>query len=316
MRRGRVVECHADAHWFVVAGRRGCTAARRGLDRMRSLHQAFDEVEIAVSGHRITELGDRFINVRVLKQRQQSRAQLGDAHRLDMGEGAEHGHPGQRPDGILDNTAAVVIGNVVEDHADHAAGTVQLLDAQRGGRGSLAHRPCVDHQHDRSGDDARDLQRAAWEFRRARCRRFRGHTMPVKDAHRTFDDHPIRTDRSVRKRAAHSFGTEQPGIEIATRATARMGQVGRVDEIGADLEGLDGATASAECGGEAEADRGLPRTRTQAANHEPRNPDLLEHEVPPDARCGPARMGTVLCLLSRRRARRRSPSRGHDASTG
>jgi len=281
----RVVIGDADAHRRNVL-RRGCAAQRRGVHHARPSHEPFDEVEVAMPGDRVTELGDGLVDVRVLQQREQPGAQLGDVHRLDVGQRAEHRHPGERPHRILDDAAPVIVGNVVEDHADDACRAVELLDAERGRGGCLAHRPGVDHQHDRRPDGAGNLERAPREFRRTPCRRVGAHPMAVEHTHRTFDDHPIGTQRTVRQGAPHSVATEQPGIEVATRPAARMGEVGGIDEVGADLECLHRAPASAECGGEAEADRGLPGTRTQAADHEPRNPDLVEHEVPPH---GPSR---------------------------
>ena len=239
-------------------------------------------------------------------------AQLGDVDRLDVGERAEHGHSGERPDGVLDDPTAVVVGHVVEDHADDASGAVQLLDPERGGGRGLTHRPGVDHQNHRRRDDACDLERAAGELGRA-GRAIGRHAVAVEQAHRALDDHAVGSDRAVHERAPHPFRPEHPGIEVATRPAAGMRQVCGVDEIGADLEGLDGATARCERGGETQADRGFPGTRTQAADHEPRNPDLLEHEVPPDCAGDPADVEGPALSLTGSASRR---ARTVDASTG
>ena len=128
-----VVECDADANR--VGGRRWLVAARRvGGTGARGLHEALDEVEVAVAGNRVAELLDGRVDMRVLEEREQSRAQFWNAHRLHVRDCAEHRHACERPDGILDDATPVVVGDVVEDDADNASGAVELFDAERGGR--------------------------------------------------------------------------------------------------------------------------------------------------------------------------------------
>ena len=311
----RVVEGNADAHGLLGA-RRG-VAARRRLHRVRSLHEPLDEVEITVPTHRVTERGDRLIHVRVLEQRQQAGAQVGDTHRRHVRERAEHRHSRKRPDGVLDDATSVVVGDVVENHADHGSRAVQLFDPECRRGGGLAHRPGVDHQDDRRRDDARDLERAPRKLGRARSGSLGHHAVAVEHPHRSLDDHAIRAERSVRKGAPHALGSEQPRVEIPTRSAACVRQVRGVDEVGAHLEGLDGAAAITERSGEAQADRGLPGTRTQAADHEPRNPDLLEHAVPPE--CAPRTLsppGTPRAWSLAGEHGVNRPARALDASTG
>ena len=139
----------------------------RRPDHPRASHQALDEVEVAVARDGLAELRDRLVDVRVLEQRQQPGAQLRDPHRRDARQRAEHRHARERPDRVLDDAAPVVVGNVVEDDADHTAGTVQLLDAEHRCCRRLAHRPRVDDEHDRRRDEARDFERAPGKLGRA-----------------------------------------------------------------------------------------------------------------------------------------------------
>ena len=227
---------------------------------MRPRHEPLDETEIAVMRHRFTELFYRRIHVRVLEQRQQARAQLRNPHRLDMGECAEHRHPCQRPDGVLDDAAPVVVGHVVEDHADDAVRVVELLDAERGGGSRFAGGPSVDDQHDRGGDDLCDLEGAAGEAGVGVGGRVGGHAVAVEQAHRTFNDDPIGTEGPMGEGPADAVGAKQPGVEVAARPATCMREIGGVDEIGPHLEGLDGASSSAQCGSETQADRGFPGT--------------------------------------------------------
>ncbi len=190
-----VVEGHADAHRL----RRAChrrMVMRHRVHRVSALHEPLDEVEVAVPDDRVAQLGDGLVDVRILQQWQQSGSQLRNAHRVEVGERTQHRHPCQRPDRVLDDPAPVVVGHVVEDHADHASRPVELLDPERRGSGGFAHRPCIDHQHDRCSDDACDFERAARELRHAPSRLV-GHPVTVEHAHGSFHDHPIGADCSM-----------------------------------------------------------------------------------------------------------------------
>jgi len=79
-----------------------------------------------------------------------TRAQLGDVDRLDVGQRAEHGHARERPHRVFDDPAPVVVGDVVENHADDASGAVQLLDPSTAAAAVFTHRPGVDHKHHRA----------------------------------------------------------------------------------------------------------------------------------------------------------------------
>ena len=114
-----VVERDADANRLEHRRVSGAVGDRR-MHHPGAAHQSLDEVEVAVAGDRLAELGDGFVHVRVLQQRQQPRAQLRDPYSGDARQGTQHRHARERPDRILDDPAPVVVGDVVEDDADHA----------------------------------------------------------------------------------------------------------------------------------------------------------------------------------------------------
>ena len=170
---------------------------------------------------------------------------------------AEDGHA--IADGVTDHVGMSFATDVVENDSRNPDRGVETHVAVDQRRGTAGHRAGVDHENDGEvqqlghlgGAPAVALALAA-----------------VEEAHDPFDHGGVGIGRRRREPLPIDVGPEHPAVEVAGGTAARMPVMERVDEVGADLEGLHGEAATPERPDQAERNRRLAYPAVGAANHD------------------------------------------------
>ncbi len=183
---------------------------------------------------------------------------------------AEHGDArgvGRRPQQNLVPRRA----GLVEDHpADARAGVPGREPVQQGG-GRRADAARVDHEHDRRGEQPRDVRRrreARWPGRPVRV------GDPVEQAHHALDDRDVRELRGARppgEQGRDLVLADQPGVEVAAWPARGERVVARVDVVGPDLVRRDLQAALAQRAEQAGRDRRLAVTAARRRDDDARD---------------------------------------------
>ena len=224
------------------------------------------------------ELSGGGVDLRVLGDGEQAGVQLRDAHRLHVGQGAQHREGCQLPDGVLHQPPVVLAGDVVENHPGKPELGVEVLDPQGDRRRRLTHHRDVEHQGDGRAGHPRQLRGASGEGMDSAGAGVLGvKAMAVEDAGRALDDRHVGSAGAASQRPPHPALTQHPGVEVAAGPAADVGQVRAVDDVGPDLEGLDGASPQSQRSGQPHRDRGLAGTRADPGHHQAGHPRLVEH---------------------------------------
>ena len=236
---------------------RGSTRPQHFVGRRR-LQQAVD-VHLIRDG--IGNRGDARPGRRRFVGRHQAEVALDDAELRIVEHGAEHRHVGV----VLDDGAQLGFvaraAEAVEDDAGDADVAIEGLVAEDQRGDAARHAARIQHQHD--GQVEQPGQR--------RIAVAAGEVEPVVEALVALDE------GNVRVRAVTGEGVDQlvmrlhVEVQVAAGAAAGQAQPDRVDVVGALLEGLHGEAASAQGGGQAEAEGrlagGLVRGGDEEAVH-------------------------------------------------
>ncbi len=150
----------------------------------------------------------------------------------------------------------------VEDHAAEPQQLVVRPEAVHQRRDRLAHRGHVDDHHDRRAQGRGDARRGV------------GLDPPgeaVEQAHRALDDRDLGAGAAVREQRGDAGQADQPGVEVAPRATGGEAQVGGVGVVRTDLEAGGREPTGGERGEQADRQRGLAVPGRGRADHHARH---------------------------------------------
>ena len=160
-----------------------------------------------------------------------------------------------------------VRSHVVEQHDGQLDAGQVVLEAERDRGRALSRAVDVDHEDDRGPDDPSHLGGAPLHPTAA----------PVEETHHALDQGQVRAERSLGEHLLQRAFAQHPGIEVAAGPAAHVRQVGRVDVVGTDLEGLDREALRLEGRDQPCRQRRLPDTGGRAGYYQPRGTELVQH---------------------------------------
>ena len=170
------------------------------------------------------------------------RRQLGAGHRL--------GQPGPVP------RRARLVG----DHAGQADRRLELGESLDRGRQAAGRAVGIDDQNDRGAEQQGDFGGAAFQRRRRR---------PVEQAHDAFDHGQVGVRGGPGEELPHVVAGSHPGVEVVAGPARSPRQVGGIEEIGADLEGLHAQALAAERADQADRQRSLADAAAGSGDYQP-----------------------------------------------
>src|SRR4029077_16911211 len=103
-----------------------------------------------------------------------------------------------------------------------------------------------------------------------------------------FDQRQVGSERTLREDLAQRSLTQHPGVEIATGPPADVRQVGGIDVVRTDFEGLDRKPAGFEGGNQPGREDGLANVARGTGDHQPWSTYLVQHPclaIPCSTRC-------------------------------
>ena len=152
------------------------------------------------------------------------------------GKGAREGGQGRRLQGVRQPGGMALRAAVVRDDPGEAEAPLELRKALDNGGKAPGHSVDIDDQEDRGAEPAGDLGCAS-------LRRFR--IGPVEEPHHPLDKGNVGIRRGSFEETADVVFPPHPAVEVVAGPPGGEAQIGRVEEVRPDLEGLDGDFPSA-----------------------------------------------------------------------
>src|SRR5216683_3537590 len=126
--------------------------------------------------------------------------------------------------------------NAVRDHSCDAYLWIEVLKSQHHCGCTARHGPRIDDQHDGCLEELCNLGSTS---------HVAGATLAIIEPHDPFDHGDLSRGSSHTKNVQHPAGWHHPGIQVIAGAGCGQGEMGRVDIVRTNFEGLDRYTARA-----------------------------------------------------------------------
>jgi hypothetical protein len=168
----------------------------------------------------------------VLGRGQQPEMPFGNQQRIRAGDRSEDERPQLLRQGAFDHLPVGVAADAVEDETRDPYCRVEVPHPKHHRAGGARHPPDVEDEQDRHPQQLCGLSRAVAPTTIRTV---------VESAHR-LDYRDVGALRPMLEGMPHALGAHHPGVEVDGVSARRLGEVGRVDEIGPELEGLDPQT--------------------------------------------------------------------------
>ena len=149
--------------------------------------------------------------------------------------------------------------DTVGDHRRKVQLRIERLEPEHDGGRATGLSLDIDHQDDRGAQPLRHL---------GSRRLVTGGVEPVEAAHDTLDDRQINVGGMAGDRREHMIAPAHPSIEIVGAAAGDDLVEPGVDEVGADLETLDGKPTTSERFQQAKCDGGFTHPARYARDHQ------------------------------------------------
>jgi len=225
------------------------------------------QVQVDVAFHRFRQHRDGAIPFLVFRHRQQPELALRNVELGHFAQRSQDWQLGGFPDRILDTPPMTVRPDVVEEDAGDSRRLAVRLEPQGDGSRGLGHVGDIHDEHHRRLDDPSDLGRTS-AFAIATA---------VKEAHHPFNQRQVRAKCALRQHLPQRAFAQHPGVEIAARPAAHMGEVGGIDIVGAHLERLDRQPAGLECRNQTGCQDGLTYVARRPGDNQPWSADFVQH---------------------------------------
>ena len=239
-------DAQANAPCHGCVSRAACTAGQASSGTTTGqLHQPFHvEVPRAAVGQAVQGLvvqaaligGDK--SQVAAFERRQGPARHGAQERRQPGGGERLGQPGM----------VARRAGLVGDHAGQPHLRLELGESLDRGRQAAGGAVGRDRQHDRGRQQQGDLGRAPFQCRGRRA---------VEQAHDAFDHGQIGLRSGLGEELPHVVGRGHPGVKVVAGSAGGPRQVGGIEEIGADLEGLHPQPLLPQGANDSQRQRGL-----------------------------------------------------------
>src|SRR5216684_6891144 len=126
--------------------------------------------------------------------------------------------------------------NAVRNDSDDADLRIELLKSQHYCGCTPRHGTCIDDQHDRCLEDLGNLGSTS---------HVAGATLAIIEPHHPFDHGDLSRGGSRAKNVQHTPGWHHPGIQVIAGSGCGQGEMGRIDIVRSNFEGLDRYAARA-----------------------------------------------------------------------
>src|SRR5258708_37508237 len=119
--------------------------------------------------------------------------------------------------------------NAIGNHSRDADLWIELLKPQHRRGCTPGHRPRIDDQHDRCLEELGNLGSTAYAA---------GATLAIIESHHPLDHGDLSRGSSPTKYVQHTAGWQHPGIQVVAGPGCGQGEMGRIDIVRSNFEGL------------------------------------------------------------------------------
>jgi hypothetical protein len=260
-----LVICHPYAQPNPGVGQDRGLCPRDHSHRSRFLGDAKEEIEVQVAFDRGRQGFHPRVEGGVFADRGEALLAGRDGQLVKLWQPAQDGDLGVLPHRLLGPAGVAVVGDPIQDHAGDPDPRIHRFESQRQGGRALDVPGDVQHEHHRRLDQLAQLGGAALGSR---------HPRVVQAEHALYHGE-VGLNTSTMEAAQQRVTPQDPRIKVAAGTAGNVRQVGGVDVVGTDLEGLDPLAAATEGGDQAGGDRGLAGTAARPRQDQAGCADLV-----------------------------------------